>query len=180
MNLDRVVNPPAMPQARSGSARSRSPAAGLGGGEGFSLVELLTVIVALGVVAAVGYGAFTQYNEATIANRASRVLAGDIALTRAYAVQRRENVSLKADEADRRYVIRTPAGDTFGIGSFTANSDMPLTTLDVEVTGDSLTFDSRGLLVIPPASSAEVALARFEQTRTVRVSPLGRTEITNP
>jgi Tfp pilus assembly protein FimT len=144
------------------------------GSKGFTLVELGVSMATTGVLLAMGYGAFRQYAEATIARKASVQLAADVSLTRSFAIQRRESVSLVADEANRIYVIRDTAGTVLMRRSFGVGSDLPLTNVVVSTAGDSLTFNSRGLLI---PSSAQVVLGRRGRSHMVRINALGRTRI---
>lgn len=154
------------------SART-GPGRRLGRG-GFTVVELAVSLATSGVLLAMAYGGFRQYAEAATTRKASVQLAADVGLTRSFAIQRRENVSLVADEANRTYVIRDTAGTVLMQRSFGAGSDMPLTSVAVSTVGDSLTFNSRGLLV---PSSAQVVLGRRGRSHTVRINALGRTVI---
>ncbi len=138
------------------------------------MVELAVSLATTGVLLAMGYGAFRQYAEAATARKASVQLAADVSLTRSFAIQRRESVSLVANEANRSYVIRDTAGTVLMRRDFGVGSDLPLTTVVVSTSGDSLTFNSRGLLV---PSSAQVALGRRGRSHVVRINALGRTTI---
>lgn len=144
------------------------------GRRGFTVVELAVSMATTGVLLAMGYGAFRQYAEAATARKASLQLAADVSLTRSFAIQRRESVSLVADEANRNYVIRDTAGTVLMQRNFGAGSDLPLTNVVVSTPGDSVSFNSRGLLV--PAS-AEVVLGRRGRSHVVRINALGRTTI---
>lgn len=145
---------------------------------GFSLIELLVVLVILGIVLGVTWNAYRNFREASTVRRGAEAVAGDIVLTRSYAVQRRRNVSLVADETGRTYVIRSPSGSVYAQRSFAADTDIPLTLLDVRAVGDSITFNSRGLLVTTGADGIDVG--RFDSERRVRFNAMGRTRITEP
>lgn len=144
------------------------------GSRGFTLLELGVSLATTGVLLAIGFGAFRQYAEATTARKASLQLAADVSLTRSFAIQRRERVSLVVNVANRSYVIRDTAGALLMRRSFGAGSDLPLTNMAVSTSGDSLTFNSRGLLL---GGRAEVALGRRGRMHVVEVNALGRTEI---
>lgn len=141
---------------------------------GFTVVELAVSLATTGVLLAIGYGAFRQYAEATTARKASLQLAADVSLTRSFAIQRRESVSLVANETSRTYVIRDTAGTLLMQRNLGAGSDLPLTNLAVSAAGDSLTFNSRGLLL---GGRVEVALGRRGRSHVVEINALGRTKI---
>lgn len=144
------------------------------GRRGFTIVELAVSMATTGVLLAMGYGAFRQYAEAATARKASLQFAADVSLTRSFAIQRRESVSLVADEANRNYVIRDTAGTVLMQRDFGTGSDLPLTNVVVSTAGDSLAFNSRGLLI---PGTAEVVLGRRGRSHIVRINALGRTEI---
>lgn len=124
---------------------------------------------------AVSYGAYRQFNEAIVVSKAAKLVGSDIALTRSYAIQRRSNVSLVVNEASRFYVIRDTSGAVLGLREFDATTGLPLEVLDLKQTGDSLSFNSRGLLVTAP--TVEIAVGRGNRERTVSVNALGRYDI---
>lgn len=145
---------------------------------GFSLVEVLLAVVVFGIIASVGWMGLTQYREASAVRQAAESVAGDVAMTRAYAVQRSETVVLDADEAARSYEIRTASGTVLASRSYAAGTDMPLTLLEVPGADDSIVFDSRGLLT--PPGTRSIVVGRFADSLTVRMNTVGRTRIEAP
>lgn len=154
------------------SPRSRAARTGRAG---FSLIELLLVVVVFSITVGVGIEGFRQFNESATVDRAARVVAGDVVLARTHAIQRREHVSLVADEADRSYAIVDASGDTILVRRYNAASDLPLTLLDVKTSGDDLTFNARGLLA--SGSAVEIDVGRLGKEKRVQVSVLGRTTV---
>lgn len=146
-----------------------------GGRPGFSLIELLAVVVVFGILASVAVGAFRRYVEVTAADRAAAILVGDLSRARSYAVQRRGVVSLVVDEANLSYEIRPPGGPVLAVQDFGA-SDPPLTALDIQL-ADSAVFNARGLMLTGPL---RVDLTRYGASRRVEVSALGRARVTAP
>lgn len=142
---------------------------------GFTIIELLIAIVMVTVLLSLVYGGYRQFNEAIVVKKAAGVLGADVALTRSYAIQRRSNVSLVADETVPDYMIRDTSGSILMRRSFDRTSDLPLDRLDVKAGGDSLTFNSRGLLLA--GAGIEVDVGRGERDRTVSVNALGRYQI---
>lgn len=142
---------------------------------GFTMVELLIAITLLGIVGGIGFVGMRGFNESTVADRAATAIASDVALTRSYAIQRRSTVTLVADEANRSYAIRDGA-DTLVVRSYAADTDLPLTRLDVQTTGDELSFNARGLLV--GTSSATILVERLDSGKQVEMTALGRTRVT--
>ena len=114
---------------------------------GFTLVEMLIVLTVFGTMALISNDAFRQFRQRSAVNRAARVIAADAATVRTYAIRNRANVSLVADEAARSYEIRDAAGNVLKTRHFGNDSDLRVNTLNILLFGDSLTFNSRGMLV---------------------------------
>lgn len=132
---------------------------------GFTLIEILIAISILSLVLLVGSESFRTLREQTVVARAAAVVGSDVALTRGLAIRTRSNVSLAANETAVTYEIRDTAGTVFQNREFTVDADLPLTKLDVRFTGDSLTFNSRGLLVGEGNGEIDV----FGRTKSMRV-----------
>lgn len=146
------------------------------GARGFTLIELLIALTLLGIILGVGFSEMRGFNESTIVDRAASSIASDVSVVRSYAVQRGNDVSLEADESARRYVIRDEAsGDTLKVRSHAASTDLPLTRLDLQASGDRLTFNSRGLL--RSGGAVDIVIERLDTDKRIRVSPLGRSAI---
>ncbi len=149
--------------------------------DGFSLIEVLMVLVLLSIVLGIGAQGMQSFNEAGTVDRAANAVAADVTLTRSYAVQRLSEVRLVADEASRRYAIvdvGASSDDTLLTRSFSASADLPLTRLDVMTTGDHLAFNPRGMLVTGGTVGTDtVEVERLGSGRRVVISPLGRTRM---
>lgn len=146
---------------------------------GLTLVELLMAMVMLAILMGIGIQGLRAFSQSTVPDRAAAAIAGDITLTRSYAIQRGEDVSLVADEANRSYDIRTSGGDVLQRRSFSASTDLPLTMMDVMTSDDDLTFNSRGMLT-GGMSSVTIDIARFDSEKRIRVNALGRTRVSTP
>jgi prepilin-type N-terminal cleavage/methylation domain-containing protein len=144
---------------------------------GFTIVEMLIVVTILSLVALIANTSYRSFRERAILNRAATVVAADMALTRSYAIRERQNVSLVADESNRRYVIRTAAGDTLAARILDSTTDLPIDSLNVRAAGDSITFNSRGMLT---TAFAQVDVGRASGDRRVQVNGVGRARIITP
>ena len=144
---------------------------------GFTIVEMLIVVTILSLVALVANTSYRSFRERAILNRAATVVASDMALTRSYAIRERQNVSLVADESNRMYVIRTAAGDTLAARILDSTTDLALDSLNVRASGDSITFNSRGMLT---TAFAQVDVGRASGDRRVQVNGVGRARIITP
>ncbi len=111
---------------------------------GFTLVEMLIVVLLMSVMSTVVAGQYRKYVDRVGPERAARVVGTYVSLTRAYAIQRRTPVSLVLDATDRKLWIRT-ATDTIRTMKLGEGTDFRITTLTMAFPGDSLTFSSRGI-----------------------------------
>jgi len=157
---------------RASSARRPRPDAG------FTVVELGIALVIGSVLLGVGMHGITQYRERTALNRAGIALRDDVALTRALAIRDRRNVSLVADESLRSYEVRDEDGTLLHARRLAAGSDIGLTSLDVQTAGDSLTFDSRGLLIT--TGTVQIDFARGPHDRRLVLNAFGRGRVVVP
>jgi len=144
---------------------------------GFTIVEVLIVVTILSLVSLMANTSFRNFRERAILNRAAQVVAADMALTRSYAIRERQNVSLVADEANRTYAIRTADGDTLAVRSLDSSTDLAIDSLNVLAAGDSITFNSRGLLL---TAIARVDVGRASGDRQVQVNGVGRARVITP
>lgn len=142
---------------------------------GFTLVELLIVLSIVSLSMLIANNSYTSFRESSALNRAARVVAADAALARSYAIRNRTSVSLVADEASRSYLIRDGAGNVYLNRVFDPASDMALTSLDVRLAGDSLVFNSRGLLTL---GAATIDVERSGGSKRVSLNAVGRWKIT--
>ncbi len=143
---------------------------------GFTLVEMLIALTLIAVATAIGTSALRAYYETTVSRRAASVIAGDIAVTRSAAVKLSRNVSLVAREDSLSYVIRSDSGTVlYPRRSFDTESELPLTSLDVQLNGDSMTFNPRGILI--SGGTRRIAVAVSDRGMRVEFNILGRTRI---
>lgn len=141
------------------------------GDAGFTVTEMAVSIGIAAILTVVGVGAFRQYTESTAARKAAVQLAADVGLTRSLAIQRRENVSLVLDEAALTYEVRDTVGTVLMRRDFGPGTEVPLSSLNVNTGGDSLTFNSRGLLV---GGSASIIVQRSSRSHQIDINVLGR------
>lgn len=112
---------------------------------GFTVVELLVSLILFTIAMSLGSTVFSGYQSRTAAHRAAQVFAMDLSLARTSAVRGREVVIVDFDEAGVSYVIRLESGDTILKRGFGRGDDIPLDSLNLQLTGDSVAFDARGV-----------------------------------
>lgn len=149
---------------------------------GFTLIEITVALFIMTLTLAGMSVSFSNYNAATSARRAAEVFSQDLSVSRSYAVRTRDTVKVVFSESIPGYTIASVGGDTLIVRIFTASSDFKLDTLDLQVTGDSIFFDTRGRIYFGGISGS-IGVARFIAGRgryqvrfnllgTSRVSPL--------
>jgi len=143
---------------------------------GFTLVEMLIVLSIVSLAMLMANTSFIRFRESSTLNRAARVIAADVALTRSYAIRHRKPVALVANESTQSYVIRDNAGTVYLNRAFDASSEMLIESLDVAVAGDSVAFNERGLM--SGAGSVNIDIFRNGAGRRVQVNAVGRWRIT--
>ena len=111
---------------------------------GFTLVEMLMVVMIASVMTTVAAGQYTTYLDRIGPERAARIVGSYVALTRSYAIQRRSPVSFVLDGTEEKLWIRTTT-DTIRSVDLGEETDFRLETLNMGFPGDSLTFSSRGV-----------------------------------
>ena len=112
---------------------------------GFTVVELLVTLILFSITLALASLVFSGYQSRTAAQRAAQVFAMDLRLARTSAVRGREVVIVDFNEAGGSYVIRLESGDTILRRGFGRDDDIRLDSLNLQLTGDSLAFDARGV-----------------------------------
>ena len=112
---------------------------------GFTVVELLVTLILFTITLALASSVFSGYQSRTAAQRAAQVFAMDLSLARTSAVRGREVVIVDFDEAGGSYVIRLESGDTILRREFGRDDDISLDSLNLQLTGDSVAFDARGV-----------------------------------
>ena len=127
---------------------------------GFTLLELVVVMLLLSLSLAAAAGVFSAYQARTATQRAAQVFALDISLARTMAVRSRETVIIDFDESQVTYLVRSESGDTIVKREFSQTDEIRLDSIDLQLTGDSLVFNSRGVGDLSGAGSS-LGVARF-------------------
>ena len=111
---------------------------------GFTVIEMLVSLILFTTAMSLTAIVFAGYQSRTAAQRAAQVFAMDLSYARTSAVRGRKSVIVNFDLGSVSYVVRQ-AGDTLLRREFDRDDEIPLDWLDLNLTGDSLIFDSRGV-----------------------------------
>lgn len=133
---------------------------------GFTLIELLVSLILFSITMALASISFAGYQSRTAAQRSAQVFAMDLSFARTSAVRSREAVTVDFDENNKSYVIRLESGDTLLVRRFGAGEDIPLDSLNLQLTGDSVAFNSRGVADLSGTGSS-LAVASFASGETI-------------
>ena len=133
---------------------------------GFTLIELLVSLILFTTAMGLASLVFANFQSRTAAQRAAQVFSMDLSLARTSAVRGREAVIVRFDEAGMSYVIRLESGDTIQVREFGRDDEIPLDSLNLRLTGDSLVFDTRGVGDLS-GSGSSLGLASFAAGATI-------------
>ena len=148
--------------------------------DGFTLVELLVVLTITAIGLTFAGLAFTSYFERVSAERAAQVFAQDLTLARDWALRSREPVVIRFYESTLWYEVSAQTSATeVARRRFGTNADIDLTGVTLDMTGDSLVFDTRGIADLSGAMGP-LGTATFSSgavTYTVSFNSMGASRI---
>ena len=133
---------------------------------GFTLVEMLVTLILFTITIGLTATVFAGYQTRTAARRAAQVFQMDLSLARTSAVRGREAVIVDFDENQGSYLVRSESGDTLVKREFDTDDDIPLDSLNLQLPGDSVVFDSRGVGDLSGAAST-LGIASFAAGESV-------------
>lgn len=147
---------------------------------GFTLIELTVVVVIAAVTLTLGGLFFSGYFQRSSARRAAQVFAQDLLAARAFAVRSQEPVVIRFYEGSLWYEVESQSTATeIARRRFGTGGDIDLSAVTLDVAGDSLVFNARGLADMSGAGGA-LGTATFSSgavTYTVSFNGMGASKI---
>jgi prepilin-type N-terminal cleavage/methylation domain-containing protein len=149
---------------------------------GFTLVEMVTVMVVLAVTFSMATGIFNGYLKRSAAKRAAEVFVQDLKLARDAALRSRQVVVVDFDEANLRYVVRAQSGDTLVHRFFHREAGLVLSSMDLQLQGDTLAFDGRGIATLGQSDAAlgRAVFRSGDATFQVSFNSMGASRVDGP
>ena len=152
----------------------------MSGRRGFTLIEVLVVLTLFSVVLTIGLISFGGYFQRIAAERAAQVFAQDLTLARTMAFRSRQPVVIRFYESGLWYEVEVQqSADEVARRRFGTNAEIDLSAVTLEMTGDSVVFDSRGFADLSGALGA-LGTATFSSgavTYTVSFNSMGASKI---
>jgi Tfp pilus assembly protein FimT len=151
------------------------------GKRGFMLIELTVVVTIGAIVVTLGGLAFSGYFQRNSARRAAQVFAQDLVSARSFAVRSQEPVVIRFYESSLWYEVESQTTTTeIARRRFTGtNADIALSAVTLDMTGDSLVFNTRGIVDMSGAGGS-LGTATFSSgavTYTVSFNGMGASKI---
>ena len=147
---------------------------------GFTLIELVVVVTVVVILTGFGGLYFSDYFQQTSARRAAQVFAQDLVAARSFAVRSQEAVVIRFYESGRWYQVESQSTSTeIARRSFGGNGDIDLSALALDLMGDTLLFDTRGVADMS-GTLGSLGTARFSSgavTYTVSFNGMGASKI---
>lgn len=146
---------------------------------GVTLVELLVVMGIVAITLTLGIQAFSSYSDQNAAQRAGELFTRDLGVTRSTAVRERQPVRLCLQVDSMQYQIITAAGRSVATRQFGEGSPHRLSGMELDLSGECVTFDRRGLADLSGASSAvgTLELRSNSATAIVTFNAMGVTRV---
>ena len=147
---------------------------------GFTLIEMIVVLTITVIMLTFASFVFSGYFERVAAERAAQVFAQDLTLARNWAVRSREPVVIRFYESSLWYEVEAQSTSTeVARRRFGVNADIDLSAVTLDVAGDTLVFDSRGIADLSGAGGS-LGTATFSSgavTYTVSFNSMGASKI---
>jgi type IV fimbrial biogenesis protein FimT len=136
---------------------------------GYTLAELMAVIVIAGVIATIAVPRLSSYIRHLSARSAASTVVSDLMLARTQAVREGQTVSLRVTSA-AEYQLTVDANPVRTLKTVNVAGTQKSVTLGPN--GTTISFDPRGML--RAGSGSELRITRGTQTDTISITGVGR------
>lgn len=134
------------------------------------------------VTLAIASQTYASYMERTASRQAAKLFSRDVSLARNTAVQRRETVTIRFHEDSLYYDVKSATAGELLRRTYDRNADAPLSVMDLQISGDSVSFNARGVADLSglTGSLATAVFAAGQTTFRVSFNSLGSTRVKGP
>jgi prepilin-type N-terminal cleavage/methylation domain-containing protein len=152
------------------------------GGTGFTLLELLIVLVLAGLTLGFAGMTFSGYFQSSSAKRAAQVFSRDLAMARSAAVRSKEPIVIRFYESNRWYqVVAQASGTELVRRRFGVNADVALSAIELKFRGDTVVVSARGVVDLSNIQGSgtlgEASFAAGATRYTVSFNSLGASKV---
>ena len=140
---------------------------------GFTIPEMLIVMILIAIVAGIGYGAFNRMAVNSNLRTAARDIASDFQLARQRAMAENTTLTITFDPVNHTYTVPTPGGGTLikALASYKG-----AITINSITTDAAIGFQPRGTTTSPPG--VIVLINSRASTATISINSTGRANVT--
>lgn len=150
------------------------------GRSGFTLLELTIVLFLSALLLGYAGLTFSGYFHRTSAQRAAQIFARDLTLARETALRSRRPVVIRFDTDSLWYaVVEASSGTEIVKRRFGSNGDIGLSAIDLQMGGDSVAVDSRGVVDLSNAAGGlgEASFSMGASTYVVYFNSMGASKV---
>jgi type II secretion system protein H len=142
-----------------------------GDASGFTLLEVLVILVVFAIVLAAGTPAVTRAMAAASVDNAATVIAGDLEQAFTLAARQRAPVRVEFDASNKRYYIKNRAGTALRTRNLGATSDLEVETISPSASIIDVFPNGRasGPLVVDLARAGQSARVTMTRAGKVRI-----------
>ncbi|MEX0892040.1 MAG: prepilin-type N-terminal cleavage/methylation domain-containing protein [Gemmatimonadota bacterium] len=157
------------------NGQHQRPGAGRGARGGFTLLELLTVVVVLGIVSAITIPATSNMLAQTRVSKAATMISSDLQTAFSIAAREKRPLVVTVTAAEERYLIADRDGEVIVRRSFATGSE------DLSV--NSMTTNVAQLHIYPNGMASgilRITVVVGDHTRRVQMSRVGHIRVSAP
>lgn len=121
---------------------------------GFTLTELMVVIVIMAILASIAVAAFSRWSERYTVERYTKETYAALMRARNDAMKQNKNYIVNLDSNEM-----TIGPDADGDGNIDAPNTIQYANFQIKFTTNTMTFDRRGMLTVPPGQNQTICIS---------------------